>query len=84
MGIFGRLTGNQLPKLPAGAHAYVDGYGPLRDHYCVRVRTGPDLSADDNRIGPVFGTDSGAQMFADYANGVASLDWNVNGASRPV
>lgn len=71
-------------KVPVEGHAYTDGYGPLRDHFCVRVRSGADLSPEDKRIGPVFETARGAQMFAAYANGAAHLNWDVNGLGMPV
>jgi hypothetical protein len=84
MGLFGRLLGNQPPKLPAGARVYVDGYGPMRDQYCVRVRAGLELSPADKRIGPVFNTDIGAEMYAAWVNGEGALNWDVNGVGKPV
>ena len=80
MGLFGRLLGNQPPKLPAGARAYVDGYGPLRDHYAVFYANGDDAK----RVGPFFATLTGAQMYANWANGEGKLNWDVNGVGRPV
>ncbi len=82
MGLFGRLLGNKPPVLPAGAHAYVDGYGPLRDHYAVFYVVPYDTTPVS--VGPVFATGLGAQMYAAYVNGTGELDWDVNGVSMPV
>ena len=83
MSLFGRLAGRTPPALPAGARAYVDGFGPLRDQFCVRAK-----SASENGIGVLvrghFRTASGAEMYAAWCNGEGALDWGVNGAGMPV
>ena len=77
MSWFKRALGMQAPKIAIGGHAYVDGYGPLRDHYCVKVRTGIDLSVEDKQVGPVFNTAAKAEEFADWCNGLGSFSYGV-------
>jgi hypothetical protein len=63
--------------LAPGEHAYVDGAGNLRQYFCVRVRTGPDLSPDDREEGPIFRTDGKAQEYADMLNGVGRFEYGM-------
>jgi hypothetical protein len=82
MSLFGRLTGITPPALPAGARAYVDGYGPLRDEFCVRAKR-PAEGGLGVLVRGSFQTASGAEMYANWCNGEAPLNWNVNGVGMP-
>jgi hypothetical protein len=72
----GRLLGTEPPNLEGGT-AYVDGAGPLRQQFCIRVRTGPSLSADDPTIGPTFTKLDKAQAFADWCNGTGDFSYGT-------
>jgi hypothetical protein len=73
----GRFLGARPPRLPEGGFAYVDGAGPLRKSFCVRVRTGPDLSPDDLTIGPAFNTAEKASEYADWCNGTGDFSYGA-------
>jgi hypothetical protein len=75
--LLGRLTGSEPPKLADGAFAYVDGAGPLRDQFCIRVRSGPSLSVDDPAIGPTFTKLDRAQAYADWCNGTGGFSYGA-------
>lgn len=77
MSRLGRLIGTEPPKLPDGAFAYVDGAGPLRQQFCVRLRVGPDLSPDDPTIGPTFTKAEKAQAYADWCNRVGDFSYGT-------
>lgn len=83
MRLFGRLAGNTPPTLPAGARAYVDGFGPLRDRFCVRAKR-PEEDGIGALVRGDFSTASGAQMYAAWCNREGALNWNVNGVGMPV
>lgn len=83
MNIFGRTAGKQPPALPAGARAYVDGFGLLRDQFCVRAKR-PEVEGLGVLVRGRFATASGAEMYAAWCNGEGLLDWDVNGVGMPV
>jgi hypothetical protein len=78
--LLGRLIGTEPPKLADGAFAYVDGAGPLRQQFCIRVRTGPSLSAADPTIGPPFTKLEKAQAYADWCNGEGDFSYGTGAA----
>lgn len=83
MGLVARLLGRRNP-IPAGAQPWIDNYGPLRDHFCIRLQVDGEPTEQDQRVGPVFNTLTGAAMYRDYLSGDGPLDWNVNGVGMPV
>lgn len=85
MGLLARLLGKQSPNLPAGARAFPDDLYVKHsgERFCVRYKA-PGDADPGTQIGPTFQTNSGARMYADWLNGEAPLNWDVNGKGAAV
>lgn len=74
MGWLARLISKEPPAIPAGASYFVDGYGPLRDRFVVRLAlAGQEKDVNCKIIGPVFSDQANASAYQKWLEGKAEF-----------